>query len=78
MSRMKFALAAIAALVGVGGAYATRVKIPEHAALHTWLDKNGNPFIIATTAQAEQECPGDAVFCLNAQDHPTLIVYKAQ
>lgn len=79
MSKMKFAFAAIAALVGVGGAYATRVdNSGPNVATHTWLDSNGQIFIAkATTAEAELECPGNAVFCLRASDVPTLIVKKA-
>jgi hypothetical protein len=76
MSKMKFFVAAVAALVGVGGAYAS--KASSAGTQHTWLDENNEIFLVrATTAQAETNCPGDAVFCARASDVPTNIVNKA-
>ena len=75
MSKMKFFLAAVAAIVGIGGAYATKAN--STGVSHTWLDENNEIFLIkATTAQAEQNCPGNSIFCARASDVPTNIVNK--
>ena len=79
MNRMKFAFAAVAALIGIGGAYASKVKAEAYAnrSNHTWVDNNNKTIMLGTTADAETACPGTGVFCLRASDAPTLIVYKS-
>jgi hypothetical protein len=73
MTKMKFAFAAIAALIGVGGAYASKPST-KAATVHTWKDINGVTQMIGSTAEAEAGCPGNNVFCLRAADSPSLIV----
>jgi hypothetical protein len=73
MTKMKFALAAIAALIGIGGAYASKEKT-KPATVHHWRDINAVTQFIGTTAQAEEGCPGNVVFCLKAADASAIIV----
>jgi hypothetical protein len=74
MTKMKFVFAVFAVLIGVGGAYASRVKQTD-LTQHNWVDKNNVLIMIGTTAEAESNCPGNALFCLRASDAPALIVY---
>jgi hypothetical protein len=73
MTKMKFAFAAMAALIGVGGAYASKPST-KAASVHTWRDINNVTQMIGTTAEAEAGCPGNDVFCLRAADSPSIIV----
>jgi hypothetical protein len=77
MTKMKFAFAVLAALIGVGGAYASKAK-PAAGTLHTWKDINGRTQLIGTTADAEEACPGNDVFCLRASDAPAMIAKELQ
>lgn len=74
---MKFAFAAMAALIGIGGAYASK-PTPKTAAVHIWKDINGVTQLIGSTAEAEAGCPGNDVFCLRASDSPSLIAKMLQ
>jgi len=74
---MKFAFAAMAALVGIGGAYASKPS-SKNATVHVWKDINGVTQVIGTTGEAEAGCPGNDVFCLRAADSPSLIVKELQ
>lgn len=74
---MKFAFAAMAALIGVGGAYASKPS-SKPSTVHTWRDIHNVTQMIGTTADAEAACPGSDVFCLRAADASSLIVKQLQ
>ena len=76
MTKMKFVFAVIAVLIGAGGAYATRVQETDKVN-HNWVDANNVFIFTGTVAQAENNCPGEDVFCLRASDSPSLIVKTA-
>lgn len=77
MNKIKLAIAAFAALVGVGAAYASKVKPDANYASHFWRTIGGTTIYSGTTAQAEVGCPGTGSFCLHAVDNPNLIVYRS-
>ncbi|SFW79802.1 hypothetical protein [Chitinophaga sancti] len=77
MNKLKLAFAALAALVGVGAAYAMKAKPDVRAENHYWVTVNGTTVLFGTTANAELNCPGTGLFCLRATDNPNLIVSKA-
>lgn len=76
MNKMKLAFAALAALVGVGAAYATKVKPDVRAENHYWITIGGTTVLYGTTAQAELNCPGSGITCLKALDNPNLVATR--
>lgn len=77
MNKIKLAFAALAALVGVGAAYASKVKPEAKYATHYWRTIGGATIYYGTTAQAEAGCPGSGRICLMAIDDPNNIAYKS-
>lgn len=77
MNKLKLAFAALAALVGVGAAYAMKTKPDVKADNHYWLTAGGTTVLYGTTAQAENNCPGTGVFCLKAKDNINLIATRS-
>jgi hypothetical protein len=75
MTKMKFVFAALAVLIGVGGAYASRIQQID-LTQHNWVDGNNTLIMIGTMADAEANCPGNDVFCLRASDAPSLVAYR--
>lgn len=78
MNKIKLAFAALAALVGVGAAYATKIKPDASYVNHYWNTVGGTTVYYGTTANAEAACPGDGLTCLQAVDVPTLLVKKSR
>lgn len=77
MNKLKLAFAAMAALVGVGAAYAMKAKPDVRAENHYWITVGGTTVLYGTTANAEANCPGTGLFCLRATDNPNLIATRA-
>ncbi|WP_343673646.1 hypothetical protein [Chitinophaga sp.] len=77
MNKMKLAFAALAALIGVGAAYATKTKPDPRADNHYWITIGGTTVLYGTTANAENNCPGSGIFCLRALDNANLIVTRS-
>jgi hypothetical protein len=76
MNKLKLVFAALAALVGVGAAYAT-TRPDVRAENHYWVTAGGTTVLYGTTANAEANCPGIGVFCLRAIDNPNLIASRS-
>ena len=76
MNKLKLAFAALAALTGVGMAYATKAPVEVHRAWHTWITVNGGTLFQGTTAQAQNICQGNETICVKAKDNPNLVVKK--
>lgn len=77
MNKLKLVFAAMAALVGVGAAYAMKAKPDVRAENHYWVTVNGTTVLYGTTANAENNCPGSGIFCLRAIDNPNLIATRS-
>jgi hypothetical protein len=68
MKRLKLALAAIAAVTGVGGAYVSHAQASSKAGtIFRWYTKpSGGAFTFSgTVGAASLACPGTGKFCLH-------------
>lgn len=78
MKKLQLAFAALAAIAGVGGAYASQVK-PASApyAAHNWVTAGGTavPELNgASTATASQSCAGQSGVCLRSTDNAVTLI----
>jgi len=58
MQRTKLIFAVLAAIVGIGGAYASQPKETKSAQIAKWHTVNGNTALTASTAAAQLRCVG--------------------
>jgi hypothetical protein len=76
MRKVKFAMAALAAISGIGGAYLTQVKAANTKApnaVHAWRTALSiTTRFTGTTTAASALCPGTTTTCLIAKDNPAL------
>jgi UDP-N-acetylmuramyl tripeptide synthase len=78
MKRTKLIFAVLAAIVGIGGAYASQPKEQKSAVVARWHTVNGTVTITGSTAFAQQSCKiGSLKKCLigtiNGQIYKTLL-----
>lgn len=65
MQRTKFIFAVLAAIIGIGGAYASQAKEQKSALMIKWHTVNGTRTVTAPIAFARSACPqGNLITCL--------------
>ncbi|MBC9929101.1 DUF6520 family protein [Chitinophaga qingshengii] len=80
MKKIKIAFAALTAIIGIGGAYATTAdSVNRVGTIYRWHTVGGKVTFSGTTVAARVNCPAPSgVTCLygTALNKPTAFVYK--